>query len=74
MSFELDREGMTVVGSRAHLKASRDPLERLTDDMLTSPLRTLSPAVRAIVRRAISDKPDEFLERVKSIRAAKEQV
>jgi len=55
--------------------ASRDPVDRITDEMLTRPLRTLTFAERAMIRRANSgDRSEEFLLRVKQLHQEKERL
>jgi hypothetical protein len=45
---------MTDEASAVLPASSRDPVDRITDDMLTRPLRTLTPPERAMIRRAIN--------------------
>ena len=64
---------MTDAGTRAHMRPTRDPLQRMSDEMFTRPLGKLSPAERAMIRRASNEKPEQFMERWRSIRRAKEK-
>lgn len=49
--------------------ASRDPVDRITDSMLSRPLCKLSQAERAMIRRAVSGpRGAEFVQRVLAMR------
>lgn len=46
-------------------RSSRDPVDRISDEVLTKPLRLLSPAERGMVRRALKgERADEFNQRI----------
>ena len=51
--------------------ATRDPVERLTDETLRRPLRSLSKAEKAMVRSAIKNRPSELQNRIEQIRVRK---
>jgi hypothetical protein len=63
---------MTDEGSAVLPASSRDPVDRITDEMLLRPLRTLTPPERAMIRRAINgQRAEEFMQRVAALRRAK---
>jgi hypothetical protein len=60
---------MTDEASAVLPASSRDPVDRITDDMLLRPLRTLTPPERAMIRRAINrERAEEFMNRIEALR------
>ena len=63
---------MTDEASAVKPASFRDPVDRITDEMLLRPLRTLTPPERAMIRRAINGvRSDEFMNRVEALRRQK---